>query len=266
MNTKKFFMLLAAVLLGSVSAMAQSGNNEPLKGDVNGDSKVDVGDITAVIKIMKENATPQTTYYWYVGTTQPTEENYKTIATEVSSYPETYEYVFPESETGRIYVLIAEGTSIVCQPKGNEFGRCSLTEVTSVNIPGHKVLRTGGIVPGALIRFDTGDAWKRYYLGTTQPTTDNFETLTPLYCSLSEMDGITIHVPSGGKAYFLYPYSSDFDIREALTDDEGNGVGRQSSDANVRFGNFIYGTVFRHWIDELTVERETTLTFKLTNE
>ena len=72
MNTKKFFMLLAAVLLGSVSAMAQSGNNEPLKGDVNGDSKVDVGDITAVIKIMKENATPQTTYYWYAGQTQPT--------------------------------------------------------------------------------------------------------------------------------------------------------------------------------------------------
>ena len=72
MNTKKFFMLLAAVLLGSVSAFAQSGNNEPLKGDVNEDGTVDVADIAAVIAIIKNNAAPQTTYYWYVGTTQPT--------------------------------------------------------------------------------------------------------------------------------------------------------------------------------------------------
>ena len=34
---QKFLMLLAAVLLGSASAIAQSGNNEPLKGNVNGD-------------------------------------------------------------------------------------------------------------------------------------------------------------------------------------------------------------------------------------
>ena len=73
MNTKKFFMLLAAVLLGSVSAMAQSGNNEPLKGDVNEDGTVDVADITAIIAIIKNNAAPQTTYYWYVGVTQPTD-------------------------------------------------------------------------------------------------------------------------------------------------------------------------------------------------
>ena len=71
MNTKKFFMLLAAVLLGSVSAMAQSGNNEPLKGDVNGDEVVDVADIAALIAIIKNNSAPQTVYYWYVGQTNP---------------------------------------------------------------------------------------------------------------------------------------------------------------------------------------------------
>ena len=42
MNTKKLIMLLAAVLLSSVSAFAQSGNNEPLKGDVNEDGTVDL--------------------------------------------------------------------------------------------------------------------------------------------------------------------------------------------------------------------------------
>ena len=50
---QKFLMLLAAVLLGSASAFAQSGNNEPLKGDVNGDGKVDVADIVAIIEIIK---------------------------------------------------------------------------------------------------------------------------------------------------------------------------------------------------------------------
>jgi len=69
----KFFFLLAAMLL-SVSAFAQSGNNEPLKGDVNGDGTVDVADIAAIIEIMKNGGGTgeQTIYYWYVGQTQPT--------------------------------------------------------------------------------------------------------------------------------------------------------------------------------------------------
>jgi len=68
----KFFFLLAAVLLYA-SAFAQSGNNEPLKGDVNGDGTVDVADIAAIIEIMKNGGGTgeQTTYYWYVGQTNP---------------------------------------------------------------------------------------------------------------------------------------------------------------------------------------------------
>ena len=75
MKTK--FMMLLAVMLLSVSAFAQSENNEPLKGDVNGDGKVDVADINEIIKIMKDaGGTSETpTYYWYVGTTKPTSVN-----------------------------------------------------------------------------------------------------------------------------------------------------------------------------------------------
>ncbi len=73
----KFFFLLAAMLLSSASAFAQSGNNEPLKGDVNGDGTVDVADIAAIIEIMKNGGGTgeQTTYYWYAGQTQPTSIN-----------------------------------------------------------------------------------------------------------------------------------------------------------------------------------------------
>ena len=86
MNTKKFFMLLAAVLLSSASAIAQSGNNEPLKGDVNGDGVVDVADIAAVIAIIKNNAALQTTYYWYVGQTDPsTMTSISPIVTDTTS-------------------------------------------------------------------------------------------------------------------------------------------------------------------------------------
>ena len=86
MNTKKLFMLLAAVLLSSASAFAQSGNNEPLKGDVNEDGVVDVADIAAVIAIIKNNAALQTTYYWYVGATAPsTMTSISPIVTDTSS-------------------------------------------------------------------------------------------------------------------------------------------------------------------------------------
>ena len=52
MKTKIIF-LMAAMLLMSVCSFAQNGNT-PLKGDVNGDGKVDVADIVAILKIMKD--------------------------------------------------------------------------------------------------------------------------------------------------------------------------------------------------------------------
>ena len=73
MKTKKLF-LMAAMLLASMCAFAQSKSNEPLKGDVNGDGKVDVADITAIVAIIMNN-TPQTTYYWYVGQANPLQMN-----------------------------------------------------------------------------------------------------------------------------------------------------------------------------------------------
>ena len=61
MNTKKFLMLLAAVLLSCTSAMAQ---NSPLKGDVNGDGKVDVADIVAILEIMKNGTKELQSIKW----------------------------------------------------------------------------------------------------------------------------------------------------------------------------------------------------------
>ena len=86
MKTKKY-LLMAAMLLTSVCMFAQSNNNEPLKGDVNEDGKVDVADIVAIIEIIQNNGgtSGETTYYYYAGWTLPTESNVDTIITE--TYP-----------------------------------------------------------------------------------------------------------------------------------------------------------------------------------
>lgn len=84
MKTKKLF-LMAAMLLMSVCTFAQS--ETPLKGDVNGDGKVDVADIVAVIEIMKNNdGTTETKYYWYIGQTNPsTMTSISPIVTDMTS-------------------------------------------------------------------------------------------------------------------------------------------------------------------------------------
>lgn len=74
---QKILILLAAMLLSSVGVFAQSGNSEPLKGDVNGDGKVDMADVTELIDIILGRSgtgpvnPPEETYYWYVGQTDP---------------------------------------------------------------------------------------------------------------------------------------------------------------------------------------------------
>ena len=71
---------MAAMLL-SISAFAQNG--ETLKGDVNGDGKVDVEDVTSVVDIILSG---KTYGYFYFGTTEPTAENFTSLPGAVASY------------------------------------------------------------------------------------------------------------------------------------------------------------------------------------
>ena len=199
------------------------------------------------------------TYYWYVGLTQPTEDNYQSIATEVTSYNDHYEFTNTSSAKAYVYVLAAADISVQMQDGTGE-GSLTIEEVTSVNISGHKVYKTGvRTAIGGTIFVDLGDEWKHYYLGTTQPTEDNIETLTPSYKSFAEMNNTTIHVPAGGKLYLLAPYSySEPESmnklkNNAFIDSEGN---------HVSFSHWSGYYKARHIWMELTVDKETTVTFK----
>ena len=147
---QKLLMMLAALMLMGTSAMAQS---ETLKGDVNGDSAVDVADIAAVIQIMKDNGDIETKYYWYEGWTKPTSSNIATLvsnadgvssrgavvtsldATELVKSTETIR----NSSKANIYVVIPTGYKIYDITLNIDVTNTSFTEVTDELIPNHKV-------------------------------------------------------------------------------------------------------------------------------
>lgn len=146
-------MTFAAVLLSSVSAFAQSGNNEPLKGDVNEDGTVDVADITAVIKIMKDNATPQTTYYFSVGTTPVTADNYTTVNNATTTIPSTKEFTNNSGSKSLVYVLVPSNKTVTAI---DTYANVSINMVidNTVTISNHKVYVTDGkIAKGSSLTF-----------------------------------------------------------------------------------------------------------------
>ena len=82
---KKLFLFITALVL-NVNVFAQSETTEQIKGDVNGDGIVDVADIAAIISIMKKGQGVAVPNYFYLGTTQPTAENFKTLPGVVATY------------------------------------------------------------------------------------------------------------------------------------------------------------------------------------
>lgn len=148
MKTKIFALFAAMMLLVGTTAMAQSDNTRTaetsLKGDVNNDGVVDVADIAAVIAVMHEQGTVETQYYWYVGQTQPTANNYTTLATQVTNYPSTIEYT--TTSRNYVYFLIADNKSITKVMNG---GLTANVSETTSPIAGYKLYKSNaGIASG----------------------------------------------------------------------------------------------------------------------
>ena len=153
---QKFLMLLAVVLLSCASAFAQSGNNNPLKGDVNEDGKVDVADIAAVINIMKNGGgtAEAPVYYYYAGWTLPTASNVDTIITETypTSSSDATQHAAGKKTTSKssfslasinlyysvaktnFYVLVPTGHAIYDTVFGQQLGSDSFTSEGTITV------------------------------------------------------------------------------------------------------------------------------------
>ena len=136
---KKLLLFITAMLLMCISAFAQNGET-PLKGDVNEDCKVDVADINAVIKIMKDagGTAEETIYYWYVGTTKTTSLSQ---CSTVESYPEEQIYTNNSGAKSHIFVLTNSDWTVTFINIASG-AKVSQSEVDTTTIPGYKIWET----------------------------------------------------------------------------------------------------------------------------
>ena len=161
MKTKIFALFAAMMLLMGTTAMAQSGDTKTsktteteIKGDVNNDGVVDVADIAAVIAVMHEQGTVETQYYWYVGQTEVTTDNYTTLATTTTEKLTSIDYT--TEKFGKVYILTPDiVTSIkIFEYSANNYGRVTPTVDTSFNVPGYKCWVTSAMGGEAPQRYD----------------------------------------------------------------------------------------------------------------
>lgn len=147
------------MLLVSVSTFAQS--SPTLQGDVNEDGVVDVADIVAVISIMKSGGGMVTGGYFYLGSTQPTADNYETLPGLVDSYTSIDEAIGTtvSIDAGQtLYMLCPaawmDGIAVEIEDKsGNIYSFIGETDATT--ILGYVIYKTTVWVNGTIVKLNT---------------------------------------------------------------------------------------------------------------
>ncbi len=173
---KRLLVIMAAMLL-SICAFAQNG--ETLKGDVNGDGKVDVEDVTSVVNIILSG---KTYGYFYFGTTGPTAENFTSLPGAVASYTsigeavgatvsvdngETLYMLCPAAWMKRKHVEVEDG-------EGNSYDFIEDTDAGAIS--GYVIYKTQAFneATDAILKFNNSSAETYYwYVGQTDPSSMN---------------------------------------------------------------------------------------------
>ncbi len=184
MKTKRHILALAAMLLGSLGAFAQNG--ETLKGDVNGDGKIDVEDVTSVVDIILSG---KTYGYFYFGTREPTADNFTSLPGAVASYTSIGEAVgatvsIAEGET--LYMLCPaawmKGKHVEVEDgEGNTYDFVEDTDAGA--IPSYVIYKTQAFneATDAILKFNNSSAETYYwYVGTSKPTSLDYEGVTTI--------------------------------------------------------------------------------------
>ena len=192
MKTKTIF-ILAAMLLISMGAFAQS--NEPLEGDVNNDGTVDVADIVAVIKIMKDGggAVGEKKCYWYAGTNNGnavTADNFTDVASQIpeSEVPETGSVT---ANGQYVYFVMPETKHLESLTDGNG----SAVEFTCIVVMGYHIYKTAGMISG-MINYTIEQTIYYWYVGVDSPVgmdPENYDT----HNGLNEWTNLGSSLPTG---------------------------------------------------------------------
>ena len=148
MKTKLNLLLTAVMLMLGVNVFAQSGSTNPVKGDVNGDGVVSVADIVAVIDIIMNGGGTATDCYFYLGTTVPTADNYKTLPGAVTTFTAIDEAVGTEADVAAgqtLYMMCPtawmEGKSVAVETQSGETIDF-LEDVDDATVPGYLIYKT----------------------------------------------------------------------------------------------------------------------------
>lgn len=162
----RLFTLLAALLLTGISAFAQSV--EPIKGDVNGDGRVNVADIASIIDITAKGEAG----YFYFGNVRPTAENYTSLPGVIGSYTSISEAsgataTIAAGET--LYMMCPaswmEGKSVELEDEsGNPIS--FLEEKDAITVSGYVIYRTQALNDEKTVVLKTTYKW---HIGTTSP-------------------------------------------------------------------------------------------------
>jgi len=211
-------MLLAAMLLSSASAFAQSGNNEPLKGDVNEDGTVDVADIAAIIKIMKDGGgtSEETAYYW-VGTTQPTASNISSLTPKYSSLSDMNGKTLSVSAGQTVYLVCKTGSlSETSRKKGNlvmpDQSRTKFNkDIDTTTISGHSIYHSDAAGTAQTFTFDFDEELQTVYYSYVGTDTTG-KLVDPATGALKSDIATQIKTISGVKTYTSIPSSLPTDI------------------------------------------------------
>ena len=97
-------------------------------------------------------AAQATKYYWYLGQVKPTSDNYTTLASQVTSYPTTYDYTV--ERRAYIYILVSNSktlSKIIDTSNGFDINYFYLE--TDSPVSGYKLYRTAAVAAGCPLRF-----------------------------------------------------------------------------------------------------------------
>lgn len=242
MRKIRFLIMMAAMLLSCGIANAQGseatdGQTTTLKGDLNEDGRVNAADVTVLVGIIMN------TDYFLLGTDteMPNRSNYTTLGGVVTTYKSIDDVLKAAPKVSlkadqRGTLLCPESWDVkdlVLQNEGN--GTSYALNAADTDISGYNLFQTEKVADEAEYVLKTkaaADAYKisitdYFYLGTVEPTKDNYNTLDGVVTTYRSIEDAlkaapTLVIEDNRQGFLLCP--TDWVANGLVLQKESNGA------------------------------------------